>query len=69
MHKWLWLICLDVWQRLPQHCKAIILQLKTKHRIWEISEDEGNLKRGEGVSRNIINAEIQHGLFISWPKF
>ena len=24
----IWLIHIDVWQRLPQHCKAIILQLK-----------------------------------------
>ena len=24
----LWLICVDVWQKPIQHCKAIILQLK-----------------------------------------
>ena len=28
----LWLIHVDVWQRLTQHCKAIIFQLKKKKK-------------------------------------
>ena len=41
-HVYLWLIHADVWQKLTQYCKAIILQLKIKENI---SSKVNNKKR------------------------
>ena len=34
---YLWLIHVDVWQRLTQYCKAIILQLKVNFKKFSIN--------------------------------
>ena len=33
MYVYLWLIHVDIWQKLTQFCKTIILQLKNKFKI------------------------------------
>ena len=39
---YLWLICVDVWQKPIQHCKAVILQLKiNKFKIIIKRKKEG----------------------------
>ena len=43
-HVHLWLIHVNVWQKPPQHCKAISLQLKLKNKESDTTEHTRTLR-------------------------
>ena len=65
---YLWLIHVDVWQKLTQYCKTIILLLKIKKHNW--LRIEGNfLTLIEGnYEKSIANVVVKDCLIFSWDQ-